>query len=217
MIRKILVSIIISFVASSSFAQTEDYFTPANDSSYEFSLHEGTQSDTRHQLSPDKIKLHPMLQMGSSVYGLGNSNIFSSYVSPSLHVDPPGKFSMTIGTSMVYSDYMTSQMPESRKNSYFEKMATYQMYASGSYQVNKNLNIRGGASLTLLPGSESESIKHGHIGFDYSLGDNAHIQADFNFGDAIPYNYPFGYNTYNINSRNLHPGFNRGSGSMFAY
>ncbi|MGM0648975.1 MAG: hypothetical protein ACQES1_00565 [Bacteroidota bacterium] len=204
-------------MTSNTFAQTEDYFTPASDSSYDFSLNEGTQNNTSHQLSSDKIKLHPMLQMGSSVYSHGNSNMFSSYVSPSLRVDPPGKFSMSIGTSMIFSDYMTNLLPESKENSYFEKMATYQMYASGSYQVNKNLNIRGGASLTLLPGSDSESLKNGHIGFDYSIGDNAHIQADFNFGDATPYYSPFGYNTHNINSHMSFPGFNRGSRGMFIH
>ncbi|MFO7791227.1 MAG: hypothetical protein R6V32_11730 [Bacteroidales bacterium] len=201
--KQIILSIAILFTGVSAFSQAEDYFTPAKDSSYDFSLHEEEEdklNDKDNRLSQGKTTLHPMLQVGSSVYSAGNAPHFSSYVAPSLRVDPPGKLSLSFGTSMIYSDFMTSTLPESQGDSYFEKMATYQLYASGSYQVNKNLNIRGGASLTLLPTKDNETLKRGHIGFDYSISDNAFIQADFNFGNAMPYYGPFGYSPYNMNS-----------------
>ncbi len=219
MMKQIAFGIVMLIMSGNVFAQAEDYYSPASDSTFNFSLHENDETSVFNNVSDQKTTFHPMLQMGGSAFSFNGSPYFSSHITPALQIDPPGKFSFQVGTSMIYSNHHTMLKPESQsqENSYFEKMATYQLYASGTYQVNKNLNVYGGASLTLLPGPENNSLKNGHFGFDYSIGDNAHIRADFNFGDAMPYYHNYRGDFNNMNRHTSMPGFGYSNPYPFMY
>lgn len=184
--KKLFLIISALIIVNLSFSQTEDYYTPASDSSYSFKL----KDDKPDNDLLDGYSLSPGLNIGSSFSSFGNNPIFSSYLAPQLRVNTPGKLSMSFGSSFAYSSYPDMSSPESQDDSYFKKMASYSMFLSGSYQYSENLNIRAGGSVIFFPGQENNSVKRGHIGFDYKIGDNAWIQADFEFGDAYPFYRP---------------------------
>ncbi|MEA3448510.1 MAG: hypothetical protein U9Q98_08715 [Bacteroidota bacterium] len=219
MMKQIALGIVMLILAGNIFAQADDYYSPASDSSFNFSLQEGNETSLFNNQAEHKTTFHPTLSMGGSAYSFNGTPSFSSYISPALQINPPGKFSFFVGTSMSYSNIHSDflMFPESKEGSYFEKMAAYHFYASGAYQVSNKLNIHGGASVTMLPGSDNQTLKNGHIGFDYHIGDNSHIRADFNFGDGMPWYY-YGNNASNMHNRSgSMPGFGYGSRHPFMY
>ncbi|MFP4663738.1 MAG: hypothetical protein ACLFM1_04870 [Bacteroidales bacterium] len=219
--QKIFTIVFVVFLSSTMLtAQTESYYTAPSDSTTNLSEPEITpETEQSSPFSKQKLSFHPQLNVGSSVYSMGGTPLFSSYFAPSLRIQPPGKFSFTLGSSVSYGNVFVAASPESFDNnqSHFEKMATYQMYASGSYQVNNKLSIRGGASMTLIPGQQTEPLKRGHFGFDYQIGEKTWISADFDFGDAMPYPYMNGMNPYNSGFNRSMPGFGHPGSSPFMY
>ncbi|MGC9332166.1 MAG: hypothetical protein ACP5DZ_09880 [Bacteroidales bacterium] len=219
MIKQITLGIVMLIMAGNLFAQAEDYYSPASDSSFNFSLHEGNETSLFNNQVEYKTTFHPTLTMGGSAYSFNGTPSFLSYISPTLQINPPGKFSFFVGTSMSYSDIHSDFLmsPENDEGSYFEKMAAFHFYASGAYQVNTKLNVYGGASVTMLPGSFNQTLKNGHIGFYYQLGENSHIQADFNFGDGMPWYYYWNNGSNKNNWHGSMPGFSYGSRYPFMY
>src|SRR6056297_977662 len=205
--KHIYISILILLLGTLAYGQADRYYQAPSDTSTLDVPAENGNTEASSAFTNDRLSLHPQLNIGSSISSFGGTPMMNSYFAPSVRIQPPGKFSMTVGTSFSYGNMMSMSLPESQSDSYFEKMATYQMYASGAYQVNQNLNIRGGASMTFIPGRENEPLKRGHFGFDYKIGEKTHISADFNFGDAMPYNqYMYGRNPYSFGNGYM-PGF----------
>ncbi|MDA3911748.1 MAG: hypothetical protein PF448_10365 [Bacteroidales bacterium] len=198
--------IIISVLSLTSFAQTSDYYRAADKNNVNIQL-----DTTENKLNPTNENAwtsNPELRIGTSIGSFGGTPFMSSYFSPALRIQPPGKFSLSVGTSFSFSNSMYQSMPESGE-SYYQKMASYQMFAMGSYQVNENLNIRGGMSVTYFPGNSlnlnQNGYKQGHIGFDLRISEKTWISADFNFGERSPYYSPYGFNSFR-NSAGM-PGF----------
>lgn len=191
-----------------SFAQevleSSEYYTAPSEVSISNSLSaEGGDSiNYEPSLTSKGISIVPELSLGTSINSFGGTPVIQSWISPSLRIQPTGKFSLTVGTSIGFNNAMYIAQPESNSSSYYEKVATCQMYAMGTYNVNENFRVRGGMSVVYFPGSSLSSVdqglKRGHLGFDYKIGEKTWISADFDFGDAMPYTY--GSNRFNNNS-----------------
>jgi len=198
--------LLITSFSLTSFAQTRDYYQAADDSNVNITL--DTTDSSLNLNKENDWTMKPELRLGTSIGNFGGSPFMSSFFSPALRIQPPGKFSLALGTSVSFSNSMYQAMPESG-TSYYQKMASYQMYAMGSYQVNEKFNIRGGMSVTYFPGSNLNATqtgyKQGHIGFDLRVSEKAWISADFNFGERTPYYSPYGINSYYNNA--AMPGF----------
>jgi len=198
--------VIFSLFSLASFAQSSNYYKAPEKSNVNIQL-DTTENDLTLDTN-NKWTTNPELRLGTSIGSFGGSPFMSSFFSPALRIQPPGKFSLSVGTSFSFSNNMYHAMPESGE-SYYKKMASYQMYAMGSYQVNENLNIRGGMSVTYFPENElnleQNGYKQGHIGFDLKLSEKTWISADFNFGEQSPYYSPYGFNSFH-NSVGM-PGF----------
>lgn len=179
-------------------AQSNSYYTEPDDQNIqvEYDSTANIQADSTNTWS-----MRPELRLGTSIGTFGSTPYAGSFVSPALHIQPPGKFSIIVGASLSFSNSMYHSIPDDSENGYYQKMASYQMYAMGSYRVNENLNVRGGMSVTYFPGNDFSSLqdgyKQGHFGFDLKVSENTWISADFNFGDYNPYQYsPFGTSPY---------------------
>lgn len=225
--KHLILYIITLTIILPSFAQEviegSDYYTPPSESASNSSLSaEGGDSiDYEPSLTSKGISIIPELSLGTSVNSFGGTPVIQSWISPSLRIQPKGKFSLSVGTSIGFNSAMYIAQPESNGSSYYEKVATCQMYAMGAYDVSENFRVRGGMSVVYFPGSNSSSIeqglKRGHVGFDYKIGEKTWISADFDFGDAMPYSSGFNTlnNTFspsNFNMSGYHPysmgGFN---------
>ncbi|MEA1873866.1 MAG: hypothetical protein U9N51_05485 [Bacteroidota bacterium] len=193
--------LIICALSITSFGQTSDYYQAAEKSNVNIQI--DTTENTPNLTEKNAWTTNPELRLGTSIGSFGGTPYISSFFSPALRIQPPGKFSLSVGTSFSFSNSMYQSMPESGE-SYYQKMANYQMYAMGSYQVNKNLNIRGGMSVTYFPGNNIDlnqnGYKQGHIGFDLRISEKTWISADFNFGEQSPYYSPYGFNSFHNNA-----------------
>lgn len=127
------------------------------------------------------------IDVGSSVFGR-NGNFFSrEYFRPALHVNPTDKWHFSAGTSVQFTQtnmsFLQNHSEDISDAGYFEKMASYQMFASGNYRVNENFSLHGSMAVEYYPGSEFEASKYGRFGFDLKLSEEAWIHTDFQFAE----------------------------------
>jgi hypothetical protein len=196
-IMKYTIIVLIIFINTFQYghAQTGDayYIEPEKETTqFDFDEINTSISDSTH-----KFSMHPELRLGTSIGSFGTTPYMSSFISPALRIQPPGKFSIIVGSSFSFSNSMYQNFASEDKNGYYQKMASYQMYAMGSYRVNENLNVRGGMSVNYFPNQNisinQTTAKQGHFGFDYRLSKNSWVSADFNFGEHNPFQYsPYG-------------------------
>jgi hypothetical protein len=162
--KHLILYIITLTIILPSFAQEEsessDYYTPPSKeySSNSLSAEGGDSINYEPSLTSKGISLIPELRLGTSVSSFGGTPVIQSWISPSVRIQPAGKFSLTVGTSIGFNNAMYVAQPESNGSSYYEKVATCQMYAMGAYDVSENFRIRGGMSVVYFPGSSSSSI-----------------------------------------------------------
>jgi long-subunit fatty acid transport protein len=192
--------LIFSLFSLTSLAQSGDYYQAPEKSNVNIQI--DTTENNLSLSNENAWTSNPELRIGTSIGSFGGTPYMSSFFSPALRIQPPGKFSLSVGTSFSFSNSMYQAMPESSE-SYYQKMASYQLFAMGSYRVNENLNVRGGMSVTYFPGNNlslnQNGYKQGHIGFDLRISEKTWISADFNFGEQSPYYSPYHFNSFNNN------------------
>ncbi|MFW5805789.1 MAG: hypothetical protein ACOCVX_04595, partial [Bacteroidales bacterium] len=73
MMKRMGFAIFLIFFVVNMQAQTEDYYSPASDSTFNFSLHENDETSVFNNVSDQKTTFHPMLQMGGSAFSFNGS------------------------------------------------------------------------------------------------------------------------------------------------
>ncbi len=156
------------------------------------------------------------LRAGTSfMTGFGGGSLFSHTVAPSVSQDISENFSVQAGTVFTSSSFSSDQ-----KNAFFQgsgisnehslfqnNMYSNLSYAIGSYRVNKDLTLKGGAyfessnfgrQLQMNPQAFNMDSKGMMMGFDYKINDNMRFGAEVNFRS--------GYSPYSnqLNPYSLH-------------
>ncbi|MDD2633990.1 MAG: hypothetical protein PHW82_00660 [Bacteroidales bacterium] len=128
--------------------------------------------------------------MFSSSYG----GMFSSYAAPEINYRLNNKFSFSVGTMMTSSSIPSFVSNDATTNSFMDnKMISYYMFARGEYMVNDKLRVRSTAAFDVSPMNKSNtSLAFGSFGFDYKIGENAFISAEFVINNGRYYNPTYG-------------------------
>ena len=161
------------------------------------------------------------VSLGSTVMSSGNGNAFMNYAFPKLRMSPNEDLQIETGVLMMntsmnnFQPYNSAgQMSQNSVNSNFTNSYAF---ASGTYQVNDNLVIRGSAFKKFNMNSQVQQEAHPqafnfdahgmNVGFRYKLSENSSIGASFHYRKGAD---PFGYG-YNNNYRNSFSPFGRTS------
>lgn len=153
--------------------------------------------------SPEKKKMEVKVQAGTSVSSYGKNNTFvSTYTGVGIEKEITSKLSISVGALVVNSNYnnVRSIFDETSGLSAKEKMMNYYVYATGTYKVNERLLISGTTFNEVGQGSpyQDNNFSYNQIGFEYKLGNNVTIGADFSFmkNASQYYNPYYGNNMY---------------------
>jgi len=152
------------------------------------------------------------VSLGSTVMSSGNGSAFMNYAFPKLRMSPNEDLQIETGVLMMntsmnnFQPYNAAgQMSQNSINSNFTDSYAF---ASGTYQINDNLVIRGSAFKKFNMNSQMQQQVHPqafnfdahgmNVGFRYKLSENSSIGASFHYQKGAD---PFGYG-YNNNYRN---------------
>jgi hypothetical protein len=149
--------------------------------------------------------------MYSSNYGNG---LFSAYAAPEVNYKLTNRFSVSGGFMMTTTSVPSIMFNESGQSSFMEnKMLSYYMFARGEYMITDKLRVKATTAFDVSPGQNSNRLAFGSIGFDYKVGKDSFISAEFIINNTSNYNpmyhqTPFGA----YDNRSIRPH----SGSMFS-
>lgn len=201
MYRIILISIFLfsSFLIN---AQHEDYYVSPDTTELTF-FNPETFEHASQNSSPfnriDKDNFNVRLDMGSSYTNLFGTNVFSTYTAPQVSYDVNPKLRLSAGTMFSYTSFDSGFYNNESSMSHENRIARYYMFAKGEYRLSENVNIRG-ATFFEVGQNQGHNRMHIHnIGFDFKLGENSSIHADFIFGN---YSNPFDYHNPFYGGRN---------------
>ncbi|MDD4149481.1 MAG: hypothetical protein PHE33_05580 [Bacteroidales bacterium] len=142
--------------------------------------------------------------MFSSSYG----GMLSSYAAPEVNYRLNNKFSFSVGTMMTSTTIPSFVLNEGTTNSFMDnKMMSYYMFARGEYMVNDKLRIRSTAAFDVSPMNNSNTrLAFGSFGFDYKVGENSFISAEFVVNNGRYYNPTYGNMPFGgFESRSIRP------------
>ena len=133
--------------------------------------------------------------MISSSYG----GMFSSYAAPEVNYRLNNKFSFSVGTMMTSTTIPSFVSNESTTNSFMDnKMLSYYMFGRGEYMANDKLRVRSTVAFDVSPMNNANTkLAFGSFGFDYKIGENSFISAEFvinngRYSNPAYGNMPFG-------------------------
>jgi hypothetical protein len=200
MMLKILYLFVFIAISVASFAQEEKYFINPDDSSSYFS-----EKNIEKTPFTKSKKMEFRLNTGTSFTNMYGNGLFSSYVAPQVKYNFNQKFSLSVGTMMTVNTFPKGLPSWSdANNSKGNVMASYYMFAKGEYIVTDNFKVRAATLFDVTPASNQNRVNYSSLGFDYKIGENACISADFNFYNGNQNNQLFdnpinGYfNNYHI-------------------
>ncbi len=149
--------------------------------------------------------------MYSSMYGNG---LFTAYAAPEVNYQLTNRFSFSVGTMMTSSTVPSIMLPESNQNSFMDnKMLSYYVFAKGEYMVNDKLRITGTTAFDVGPNNSNSRLAFGAVGFDYKIGEDTFISAEFIIDNTNRYNPMFNRQPYGAyDNRGIRPH----GGSMFS-
>ncbi|PLX09769.1 MAG: hypothetical protein C0596_00335 [Marinilabiliales bacterium] len=126
--------------------------------------------------------------MYSNYYGNG---LFTAYAAPELNYKLTNRFSVSGGFMMTSTTVPSIMMNESAYPDMMEnKMFSYYMFAKGEYIVNDKLRVNATTAFDVSPGQTYNRLAFGSVGFDYKIGEDSFISAEFII-DNRPYNPMF--------------------------
>lgn len=126
--------------------------------------------------------------MYSSFYGNG---LFSAYAAPELNYRLTNRFSISGGFMMTSTTIPSLMINEASSPNMMEnKMFSYYMFAKGEYMVTDKLRVNATTAFDVSPGQTQTRFAFGSVGFDYKVGEDSFISAEFVF-DNRPYNPMF--------------------------
>lgn len=173
--------LLICFASTGLFAQEELYYVSPDTSVQQF-------NDAAFQNAPvlPKKKLDLGVSMGSSFGSFYGNSVFSNYVAPEIRYNFNPKFSLTAGTMLTYSMYNGFSLPEENtSDNFWQKKASYYVYARGEYEVSNRLLIRAGG-IAEVGSSDGSGFRSGSFGVSYKIGEDSYIHADFQFSTGFP-------------------------------
>ncbi len=123
--------------------------------------------------------------MYSNYYGNG---FLSTYAAPEINYKLTNRFSFSVGTMMTSTTLPSLMLSENGSNSFMDnKMLSYYVFAKGEYMVNDKLRISGTTAFDVGQNSANSRLAFGAIGFDYKVGEDAFISAEFVINNTSRY------------------------------
>ncbi|MBN2777215.1 MAG: hypothetical protein JXR36_06220 [Bacteroidales bacterium] len=146
-------------------------------------------------LDQNRLNVRFTAGTGFTSYGGG---YMSSFAAPEIDYRLNKKFSFSVGTMMTTTTMPSFVNPERANSSFMEnKMLSYYVFARGNYMVNEKFRLRSSVAFDVTPMNTQNSLAFGSFGFDYKIGENSFISADFvidnvHHGNPAYSNSPFG-------------------------
>lgn len=158
------------------------------------------------------LKTDVDVSLGSTVMSSGSGSAFMNYAFPKLRMSPNEDLQIETGVLMMntsmnnFQPYNAAgQMSQNSINSNFTDSYAF---ASGTYQVNDNLVIRGSAFKKFNMNSQMQQQTHPqafnfdahgmNVGFRYKLSENSSIGASFHYQKgADPFGHGYNNSYYN--------------------
>ncbi len=149
--------------------------------------------------------------MFSNYYGTG---FLSTYAAPEVNYKMNNRFSFSVGTMMTSTTVPSLMFSDSGQSNFMDnKMLSYYVFAKGEYMINDKLRVRGTTAFDVGPTQNTNRLAFGAVGFDYKIGEDSFISAEFVINNTSRYDPMFNQGQFGAyDNRGIRPY----GGSMFS-